>query len=88
MAYELVQRLMEEIGGTMQYVPGGGPGGVWYLNLRGRVIQVDVRDNSVTPLDSLYVSRVQRPTTWADYDPSAPLVPDAFWKLVALFPPS
>jgi len=83
--YGRVRNLVESIGGTMTYQVGGGPGGVWELNLWGRTARIDVRDNRINDLDRLYVARVDDPKTWDDYDPGAPLVEDAFWRLVGLF---
>lgn len=83
--YERVRSLLESIGGGMTYRPGGGPGGTWELTLRGRTHSVPVRDRHINELDRLYASKVERPETWDDYDPDAPLVDDAFWQLVALF---
>jgi len=81
--YHEVKSLLESIGGTMTYRPGGGPGGVWVLALRGRTINVEVRDHTINRLDELYVPKVQNPRTWDDY--SSRLVDDAFWILVTMF---
>ena len=84
-AYPEVHKLLSEIGGEMTYKPGGGPGGVWVLALRGRTREIEVRNRSVNTLDRLYESRVENPRTWDDYEPHARLLPDAFWRLVQLF---
>jgi hypothetical protein len=83
--YEQIRDILESIGGKMIYRPGGGPGGVWVLDLWGRTIKVEVRDNRVNCLDQLYIAKVKNPKTWEDYDPEAQLVEDVRWKLVALF---
>lgn len=84
--YEKVQGLIESIDGTMKWRPGGGPGGAWELNLRGKTIKVPVRDNWINDLDRLYVSQVENPRTSLDYESPGTLVDDAFWRLVGLFP--
>lgn len=83
--YGRVRSLVESIGGTMTWQPGGGPGGVWELNLRGRTARIEARADRINALDRLYVARVDNPRTWDDYDPEAPLTEDAFWRLVRLF---
>jgi hypothetical protein len=83
--YEEIQHLLESIGGEMKYQPGGGPGGVWILNLHGRTTQVEVRNHTVNQLDMLYIPNVPEPKTWDDYDLPGKLAPEAFWKLVAMF---
>jgi hypothetical protein len=81
--YEDVRKLVvDELGGTMTWTPGGGPGGIWKLTLRGRSAEVPVRDHSVNDLDRLYLPLVDKPSTW---DHFGALRPDAFWRLVALF---
>lgn len=85
--YERVNELIKSIGGTMSFVPGGsGGGGKWILLLRGKEREVPVHDQKVNALDQLYVPKVEEPLTWSDYDSDAPLVEDAFWRLVDLFP--
>lgn len=84
--YEKVQSLIEELDGKMTWLPGGGPGGVWELNLRGKTFQVPVRDDTINDLDLLYVPRVDNPQTWRDFGSPGTLVSDAFWRLVDLFP--
>jgi hypothetical protein len=82
-AYEDVRKLLvDELGGTMTWAPGGGPGGVWKLTLRGRYAEVPVRDHSVNDLDRLYLPLVDKPSTWDDF---GALRPDAFGRLAALF---
>jgi len=83
--YSEIHDLLASIGGSMTYRPGGGPGGVWELGLRGRHTVVSVRDNRVNALDRLYVAKVADPVTWNDYSENSELASDAFWKLVALF---
>lgn len=84
-AYVRVRALLEGLGGTMQYHAGGGPGGKWELTLNGRTRWVEVRDHQVNDLDRLYEAAVKHPSTWDDYAPDAPLLPDAVERLVALF---
>lgn len=84
--YEEAQALIESIGGTMRWLPGGGPGGAWELNLRGKTVRIEVRDDRVNDLDRLYVPLVENPRTWRDYGSPGTLTDDAFWKLVDLFP--
>jgi hypothetical protein len=83
--YDKVREVLESIGGKMSYRPGGGPGGVWELELWGKTTEVPVRDNIVNRLDLLYIAKVSNPKTWADYDSAAELVKDVRWKIVALF---
>lgn len=83
--YEKAQGLIESIGGTMKWRPGGGPGGGWELNLRGKTIKVEVRDDRINDLDRLYVPQVENPRTWCDYGSPGTLLDDAFWRLVDLF---
>lgn len=86
-AYEEVQRLIESIDreGTMTWLPGGGPGGAWKLNLKGKTRLVEVRDDRINALDLLYVPQVDNPKTYHDYGSPGTLVDDAFWRLVELF---
>ncbi|MDP9438798.1 MAG: hypothetical protein M3P49_08640, partial [Actinomycetota bacterium] len=84
-AYEEVQRLLKSIGGTMKWQPGGGPGGVWELHLRGKMHPVEVRNDQINALDELYVPQVDNPKTLHDYGSPGTLVDDAFWRLVDLF---
>ncbi len=70
----------------MSWHPGGGPGGVWELNLYGKTAQVAARDDRINALDRLYVPQVDNPRTWHDYGSPGTLVDDAFWRLVDLFP--
>ncbi len=84
--YEEAQRLIESIGGEMRWRPGGGPGGVWELSLRGKTHPVEVRNDQINDLDWLYVPQVDNPRTWHDYGSPGELVDDAFWRLVGLFP--
>lgn len=85
-AYRLVRDLVESLGGTSEFRKGGGPGGVWVFNLRGRALMVDARDRSINALDRLYVHKaaVAEPTSWEDYEQDAPLRDDAFWQLLRL----
>jgi len=83
--YDKVREVLESIGGSMSYRPGGGPGGVWVLELWEKTTEVEVRDNKVNRLDLLYVAKVDNPKTWADFASAAELVKDVRWKLVALF---
>ena len=85
-AYEQVRNLLQSVGGDMKWLPGGAQGGgAWELTLQGRTAKIQVRDNQVNDLDRLCISNKDNPTTWNDYDTPAPLQPDAFWRLVALF---
>lgn len=81
--YEKVRSLVEGIGGTMVFQPLGA-GGDWELQLHGKKAVVRCRDQSVNSLDRFYESTKADPKTWADYDPDAPLVPGAFWRLIDL----
>ena len=83
--YLRVHDLLSSLGGNMVYKAGGGPGGVWELELRGRQATVPVRDNRVNALDRLYVADIPNPTTWDDYGEDSDLVADAFWRLLSLF---
>jgi len=83
--YDKVREVLESIGGKMFYRPGGGPGGVWVLELWGKTTEEKVRDDIVNRLDLLYIAKVSNPKTWADYDSAAELVKDVRWKIVALF---
>jgi hypothetical protein len=83
--YTLVIELIESLGGRMTWASGGyGGGGVWELELRGRFLRVEARDDKVNYLDHLYVAKVPNPTNWKDYEPNAPLVADAFWRVIGL----
>jgi hypothetical protein len=68
----------------MTFHAGGGPGGLWRIELQGRTLTVDVRDRRVNDLDRLYVAKLENPQTWDDYEPNCPLKPGAFWQLVKL----
>jgi hypothetical protein len=82
--YNDVQKLINELGGQMTWAPGGpSGGGTWNLSLRGRSAQVEVRNNKPNDLDRLHVPENAKPTTWDDF---GELQPDAFWRLIALFP--
>lgn len=81
--YEKVRALIERIGGSMTWRPMGS-GGDWVLDLYGKTAVVACRDQSVNPLDHFYVAKIATPRTWADYEPDAPLLEGAFWKLVDL----
>jgi hypothetical protein len=83
--YSAVRDLLLSLGGSMTFKPGGGPGGVWELELHGKHTAVPVRDNRVNRLDSLYVPRITNPVTWDDYGDESLLAADAFWLLIALF---
>ena len=82
--YAQIRGLIENLGGTMTFAPMGA-GGDWVLSLHGRTATVPCRDQNVNALDRLYIAKVATPETWADYDASAPLVGDAFWRLVEIF---
>jgi hypothetical protein len=82
--YALVREMIEAHGGTMTFHAGGGPGGLWRIELQGRTLTVDVRDRRVNDLDRLYVAKLENPQTWDDYEPNCPLKPGAFWQLVKL----
>lgn len=84
--YEKVQGLIESLGGTMKWRPGGGPGGAWELNLKGKTREIAVRNDRINDLDRLYIPQVEKPRTWHDYGRPGKLVDDAFWRLVNLFP--
>src|SRR5215208_5178677 len=60
-AYEKVRELIKSIGGEMRWRPGGGGGGVWELNLRGRTATIEVRDDRINNLDRLYIPQVDNP---------------------------
>jgi hypothetical protein len=84
--YEPVRSLIQGMGGEMTWLAGGAPGGgTWELVLHGRTARIPVRDNQVNDLDRLYVSKVENPKNWADYDQPAALRPGAFWDLLTLF---
>jgi len=83
--YYRVRNFIEDLGGSMEWKPGGGPGGAWVLTLHGKTSRIDARSHEVNDLDRLYVPLVSDPKEWKDYDHHAELTPDAFWKLVALF---
>ena len=83
-AYGKLRSYVKSISGTMEYLPGGGPGGAWEIKLHGKAARVEVRDNRTNDLDRLYVANVAHPKTWDDYDKNAGLVDEVFWKLVCL----
>ncbi len=83
--YYRVRNFIEDLGGSMEWKPGGGPGGVWVLTLYGKTARIDARSHEVNELDRLYDTQLANPKVWEDYSHHATLVPDAFWKLVALF---
>lgn len=80
--YRELRELMSRLGGTMEFYPGGGPGGVWQLELHGKVAQVECRNRDVNDLDSAYVPNTEHPKTWADFDEPHTLHYDAFWRLI------
>ncbi len=80
--YQELRELLEQVGGTMDFYPGGGPGGVWRIELRGKVAEVESRDRTVNDLDTTYVAAVDDPKTWDDFPESARLHDDAFWRLI------
>jgi hypothetical protein len=82
--YGRVRDLIESLGGRMEWLPGGGPGGVWELTLGEYTATIPARDRRVNSLDRLYVPAVENPQTWDDYAKDAPLVEDAPERLVAL----
>ncbi len=82
-AYELVVELVTEIGGDMDWRPGGdGGGGTWEIDLHGKVARIPCHDQRINALDGLYVPKVAEPSTWEDYEQQ--LIPGAFWRLVDL----
>ena len=83
-AYGKLRSYVESILGTMEYLPGGGPGGAWEIKLHGKVARVEVRDKRINDLDRLYAAKVSHPKTWDDYEKNAALVDNVFWKLVHL----
>ena len=82
--YAHVRDLVEKHGGSMTFRPKGA-GGDWVLQLEGKTLTVECRSNKANELDRLYKAKVDRPETWEDYAPDAPLVPRAFWGLIRLF---
>lgn len=80
--YDLARSLVESLGGTVTYRPGGGPGGVWELELEGRTARVAIRDERINDLDRLCVPEVENPKTLHDYGHPGTLTNDAFWRLV------
>lgn len=83
-AYGKLRAFVESLGGSMNYKPGGGPGGVWQIELHGRTAEVAVRDSGLNLLDLLYVAKTSNPRSWDDFEKNPPLVDNAFWKLVNL----
>lgn len=80
--YKELRDLVEELGGSMNFLPGGGPGGVWEIMLRGKIARIECRSHFVNDLDSVYVANTEKPGTWADFDEPYELLDDAFWRLV------
>jgi hypothetical protein len=82
--YGQVIKLVESHGGTMKWQPRP-PGGLWILNLHGRTLEVRIPNHVTNDLDRLYVEKNPNPGTgtWEDF--TCTLLPDAFWRLVALF---
>ena len=81
-AYKEVHALMKQHGGTMTYKPLG-KGGVWYLKLHGKKLDVKVPNQNATKLEQLYVPKGPNPKVWADYTNT--LIENPFWTLVDLF---
>lgn len=83
--YDPVRSLLMQHDGSMNWKPGGGPGGAWVLELHGKTVVVPCRNNHVNALDRLYVASVPDPQTWDDYPKPGRLLPGAFWLLIDLF---
>jgi hypothetical protein len=81
--YARVRTLVREIGGEMNWRPRGR-GGDWEIRLHGKTAIVPCRDRTVNALDALYIAKIRDPKTWDDFEEDAPLVGDAFWRLVDL----
>lgn len=87
--YDQVKTLVERLGGTTDYEPGGGGGGgVHVLRLLGKTLRVPAPTTQVNMLDALYVAPVESPRYWEDYGPNygegAPPVENWEWKLLGL----
>lgn len=80
--YKEIRELVHDLGGSMSFFPGGGPGGIWQIELRGKVAQVECRNHNVNDLDSAYVPNPDPPSTWDDFDEPYTLKQDAFWHLI------
>jgi hypothetical protein len=82
--YGKVQGLVAELGGTMDPRAGGyGGGSTWFLELRGKKLQLTPRRGTVNPLDTLYIPKPNiKLVDWHDFTDE--LQPDAFWRLLSL----
>jgi hypothetical protein len=82
-AYGAVVELVESIGGKMEFEAGGGPGGVWRIDLYGKTARVAARDRKVNALDHLYEGS-EGCERWDDFPEDTKLRDDAFFRLVDL----
>jgi hypothetical protein len=87
--YAKARVLIQDLGGRMEWEPGGAGGGgawkAWKIELHGRTHRVPVRGLDSNDLDRLYIPEVDEPRTSLDYGSPGTLQPDAFWRLVDLF---
>jgi hypothetical protein len=70
--YKPIESLVLSIGGITRYRPKGGLQGSYRIDLHGRTLVVDPRDDYINDLDTLLA-------------PDDTLKPDAFWLLTRLF---
>jgi len=82
-AYQEVQDLVKQIGGTMGWRPAGR-GGIWQLDLAGRQLCVTIRSmqDPASILDRMYVKREGVVDPVGIYDYSDNLRDDAIWVLM------
>jgi hypothetical protein len=80
--YEELRSAIEQRGGRMTYSRAGIPGGVWIIQLDGKVGRFESNGRGFPELDRLYVPLVDNPSRWDDY--SKTTIPGAAEKLIAL----
>lgn len=82
-AYDLIQNLVEKLGGTMTFIREGYRYGAWVITIgeKSRVFLCE-GNRSLPALDQLYVPKVENPNHWDEYKHE--LVKDAETKLLSL----